>query len=260
MYLSPMKTISDLLDIIAALRDPHTGCPWDKEQTHESLRPYVIEEAYEVAAAIEDEPESLTDELGDLLLQVVLHAQIAKEDQRFTFEDIVNVLSQKLIRRHPHVFGDEKAETAEDVKVHWERIKKEEKSEEGLLSSMTKGLPALLESYKIGKKVARVNFDWDTIQEIREKVAEELSEVDEVLEVEGKRQELEEEIGDLLFTVAQLARKADIEPEEALKRANRKFTERFSQMEEISDKPLGDIPRETLEKLWQQVKETLNKS
>ncbi len=251
------ESITKLLEIVRALRDPQDGCPWDKEQTHESLRPYVIEEAYEVVAAINDAPETLKDELGDLLLQVLLHAEIASEEKRFSLTDISDNLREKLIRRHPHVFGDETANNPEEVKKHWERVKKEEKGDkkEGLLDSLPKNFPALYESYKIGKKVSKVNFDWDSAKEVREKITEELAEVDEVLRSTPQNvAHLEEELGDLLFTVAQLARKLGIEPETALKRANQKFKKRFSTMESLSEVELGAMSKEELEKLWARAK------
>ena len=258
MTTDAANKLSELVDIIQSLRDPDTGCPWDREQTHRSLRPYVIEEAYEVAAAIEDDPDSLLDELGDLLLQILLHAQIASEENRFDLTSVMSGLADKLIRRHPHVFGDAKADTAEEVKTHWEAIKKKEKGDvrAGILDSLPKNFPANLEAYKIGKKVARVNFDWDTPDQIKEKLLEELEELG-VAQSSPKpnEQEIEEELGDLLFTTAQLARKLGVEPEEALKAANRKFRRRFQAVEELATTPLAEIPRAELEALWKKVKD-----
>ncbi|MCB0319942.1 MAG: nucleoside triphosphate pyrophosphohydrolase [Bdellovibrionales bacterium] len=256
------SSIFELLDIIRALRDPQTGCPWDRVQTHESLRPFAIEEAYEVVAAIEENLPSLPDELGDLLLQVLLHSQIASESKSFDFDSVVTHLKDKLIRRHPHVFGDAKADSPEDVKKHWERIKQSErqttaKTTESILSALPKGLPALLESSKIGKKVAQVNFDWDTPREILSKMHEEHLELTEAIE-SGNNQHIEEEIGDLFFTLAQVARKLGIDPESATKKANRKFIKRFQEIERCATKPIGEHSRGELETLWKVVKQKNN--
>ena len=257
------SSLEKLKEIIAALRHPKTGCPWDKEQTHQTLRRFVIEEAYEVAEAIEEAPDKLEEELGDLLLQILLHAQIASEENRFTLESVGEVLAEKLIRRHPHVFGEEKAETAEEVKKTWEAVKAEERGDKGdshLLDSLPKHLPGLLEAYKIGKKVAPKNFDWETAEDVFEKVNEELSEVRAEMDKSVRdEKKVEEEVGDLLFSVAQLARKLDVEPELALKSANRKFRNRFSILEDLAKEKfnkedLSDIPRESLEGLWSEVK------
>lgn len=256
-------SLEKLKDIIKALRDPNTGCPWDRVQTHESLRRFVIEEAYEVVEAIEDAPEKLSEELGDLLLQILLHAQIASEEDRFTFETVAAGLAEKLIRRHPHVFGGAKAESVEEVKQTWERVKAEERGESlnvSALDTVSKHLPALLEASTIGKKVAPKNFDWESPQAVFAKVEEELAEVAAELEKHPVNHSLlEEEIGDLLFTVAQLARKLDLDPEITLKRANRKFSARFKTLEqrcaaELHEADLSKIPRESLEKLWGKIK------
>lgn len=262
-----MKEIKELLKTIATLRDPEGGCPWDKEQTHLSLRPYVIEEAYEVVAAIESEkPPTLKDELGDLLLQVLLHAQIASEKDDFSFSSICENLNDKLIRRHPHVFGEEKASNPSEVVKHWDNAKakeklgeektKENKKPEGRLGNIPQQFPALYESYKIGKLVAKDNFDWGELKPIREKIAEELSELDEAVS-DQKQSHIEEEMGDLLFTIAQYARKMNLEPEAILKQANRKFKMRYNEMESSSPKALSTLSKEQLENLWNSAKEKL---
>ncbi|MCB0328975.1 MAG: nucleoside triphosphate pyrophosphohydrolase [Bdellovibrionales bacterium] len=250
--------------IVAQLRDPVNGCPWDKVQTHQTLTQYVIEEAYEVVEAIEDSPDKLEEELGDLLLQIYLHSQIASEEGRFSIESIADQLCEKLIRRHPHVFGDGNASTPEEVKQTWEAVKRQEKKEREsgtsthLLDDLPGHLPSLMECYKIGKKVSPKNFDWDTAEEVLAKVREELGEVEAELATSDP-QKLQEEIGDLLFTVAQLARKVGFEPESTLKAANRKFKKRFAHLEdlamsELQERDLANLPRETLETLWQKVK------
>ncbi|MCI5065836.1 nucleoside triphosphate pyrophosphohydrolase [bacterium] len=253
--------LSRLASVIAALRDPDGGCPWDLEQTHESLRRYVIEEAYEVVEAIEEAPEHLEEELGDLLLQIYLHAEIASEQQRFSVHSIAEKLVEKLIRRHPHVFGAQQLSTSEEVREQWEEIKSAERSEvmasASVLDGVPKGLPALLESFQIGKKVAKRNFDWESPGEILEKVNEECEEV--LAEIETSDAiAIEEEVGDLLFTVAQLARKLGVEPEGALKKANRKFSRRYRRLEELEKghgpSSKNELSRNEKEELWQRVK------
>jgi MazG family protein len=234
-----MPPYDQLRDIIAKLRGPG-GCPWDQEQTHTSLRGGLIEEAYEVAAAIDaGDDVNLREELGDLLLQVVFHSQIATDEKRFTLDEVAQVVSDKLIRRHPHVFGSESASDSAEVLVRWDEIKRAEKKAAGLpekphsaLDGVTPGLPALMHAEKIQKRAAKVGFDWTTLGPVIEKVREEIVEVEQALEGDCPG-ELEEEMGDLLFAAVNLSRKLRIDPEVALRRATNKFTDRFQKVEEI---------------------------
>src|SRR5690606_1263800 len=238
--MQPSRDISRLIEIMAALRNPDGGCPWDLEQDFRSIRHYTIEEAYEVADAIEREDFSdLREELGDLLLQPIYHAQMASEAGHFDIGDVVFAITEKLIRRHPHVFGDVVADGADDAQDRWEAIKARERAakaarkgdeEPSLLDDVPQVLPALARAEKLTKRAAKVGFDWPDMAAVRAKVAEELAEVAQV-EASGDEGALHEEIGDLLFAVANLARKAGVDPEAALRDANSKFTRRFHHVE-----------------------------
>ena len=245
-----------LLEIMAKLRGP-SGCPWDREQTHASLKRHLIEETHEVIDAIDREDwEHLSEELGDLLLQIVFHAQIAEEEGEFTIDDVLSGITSKLIRRHPHIFGGEEAETPDDVIVHWERIKRDE-GKTKLLSGIPQSLPALLHAYKIQKKAARVGFDWEARTDVLEKLDEEVEELKQAC-FTADQDHLEEEIGDVLFTVVNLARHFEIEPESALKRTLKKFKNRFEHIEEEAEKRgvhLSDMSLQEKETLWQKAKE-----
>ena len=242
------------------LRNPDGGCPWDLEQDFSTIAPYTIEEAYEVADAIErGDLVGLRDELGDLLLQVVFHAQMAREGGHFDFEDVAAGISEKLIRRHPHVFGTEAERKAGKVDGSWEAIKAEERSshdDESALAGVAKALPALKRAQKLGKRAATVGFDWPDSRGVEAKIAEEL---DELAAVVGTRDpdKVEEELGDLLFSVANLARHLGVDPEKALTVANYKFERRFRDMEQAivgSGKRLRDLPLESLENHWRAAK------
>lgn len=266
-----MNTIGEkfekLVGIITRLRDPQGGCPWDLQQTHQSLKQYLVEETYEALDAMDEAEKSgnyqkLCEELGDVLLQVVLHAQVARDARHFSIEEVVEFLSQKLIHRHPHVFGSVKAETADEVLRNWERIKQgESNSARGLLADIPRTLPALHQSHRIGEKVARVGFDWSTSGEIREKVREEL---DEFLEAQqspsADNSRAREEFGDLLFTLAQLARKMGMNSEEVLREANDKFCRRFAAMEQDAGAELKSLSSERLQELWDGVKKNASSS
>jgi len=259
----PNGGLPRLREIMARLRDPDTGCPWDIQQTYASIAPFTIEEAYEVADAIEraDMPD-LVGELGDLLLQVIYYAQMAEEDGSFTFDDIIKNISQKMVYRHPHVFGDEQGEkTAEQQTADWERIKAAEraasgKSEPKTLDNIPLGLPSLTRALKLQKRAARVGFDWPQTTQVLDKLQEEAAEI-----VEAKDQadpdHLEEEVGDYLFVAANLARHLGIDPEKALRRANAKFTRRFEGVE-ARLKDMGKSPAqsnlEEMDALWDAVK------
>jgi MazG family protein len=230
-----MKNIQKLLDIMAALRDPQTGCPWDVEQDFRSIAPYTIEEAYEVADAIDRQDlQVLREELGDLLLQVVFHARMAEEIGEFHFGDVVDSIATKLVRRHPHVFGDERIDSAAAQRVAWEASKAEERrgaagGTDSVLAGVALSLPSLARAAKLGRRAASVGFDWPDRAGVAAKVREELGELESAGTADPRR--VEEEIGDLLFTVANLARHANVDPEEALRHANRKFERRFRHVE-----------------------------
>ncbi|WP_367160479.1 nucleoside triphosphate pyrophosphohydrolase [Kozakia baliensis] len=256
--MSAASELDRLLSIMVRLRDPETGCPWDKVQTHATIAPFAIEEAYEVMDAIaRNDDQALPDELGDLLLQVVYQARIGEEAGRFDFATIAKTIADKMVRRHPHVFGD----AALDPDL-WERNKAAErasKSEYGALAGIAPALPALIRAEKIGKRASRVGFDWGTPEEVIDKIGEELEEVRAELP-EASRDRLEDEIGDVLFTVANLARKLGLDPEACLRRGNDKFTRRFQAMEHRlarTGQSLADQKLETMEALWQQVKREL---
>ncbi len=252
-----------LREIMARLRDPDTGCPWDIEQTYASIAPFTIEEAYEVADAIEraDMPD-LVGELGDLLLQVIYYAQMAEEDGSFAFEDIVKNISDKMVHRHPHVFGEEKGEkTAQQQTADWEKIKAEEraaagKSEPKTLDNIPLGLPSLTRALKLQKRAARVGFDWPQTTQVLDKLQEEAGEIVEAKD-QSDQDHLEEEVGDYLFVAANLARHLGIDPEKALRRANAKFTRRFEGVE-AHLKDLGKTPAQSnlaeMDALWDRVK------
>jgi tetrapyrrole methylase family protein/MazG family protein len=254
-----------LLDIMARLRAPG-GCPWDREQTHHSIKSNVIEEAYEVAAAIDqNDDDELAAELGDLLLQVVFHARIAEDDQRFAIDDVIRVLSEKLVRRHPHVFGTHRAETPEEVLRHWEAVKAMEREQSGqaaqtesMLASVLPTLPAMMEAYQMTTKVARVGFDWPSADEAFVKLDEETRELREVMAESPRRTpRIESEIGDLLFALVNVARLLGIDPESALKSTNRKFRRRFGEIErrlgEHGRRP-ADSSLAEMDALWNEIK------
>ena len=250
--------IEDLLRIMAHLRDPQGGCPWDIEQNFATIAPYTIEEAYEVADAIErsDIP-ALKDELGDLLFQVVFHARMAEEEGHFAFDDVANTIADKMVRRHPHVFGDADIRSAEAQTEAWETHKAAERQAKGGHDSVLDGValayPALLRAAKISRRAARIGFDWPDARAVIPKLAEEIAEVEAVLDHRDPAL-LEEEIGDLLFAAANLARKCDVEPETALRRATAKFERRFRALETLAAKRGIGRDLDALEALWQEVK------
>ncbi|MCB1226942.1 MAG: nucleoside triphosphate pyrophosphohydrolase [Verrucomicrobiales bacterium] len=259
MIPSDSDGLTRLKKVVHRLRAPG-GCPWDQEQTHESLIPHLLEEAYEVADAIRSgDAARMREELGDLLLQPVLHAEIAAERGAFDLDAMAHELTEKLIRRHPHVFGGAAADTSDAVLTQWDAIKREEKGmevEAGYLEGVGLGLPALMRAQKLQKKAARVAFDWPSLEGVREKVAEELEEVDRALAAEDA-EAVEEEIGDLLFSVVNLARKAGVQAEAALAAANEKFLRRFHAMEarlRQQGQELGELPLEVMDAAWDAVK------
>ena len=249
----------DLVETVETLRGPN-GCPWDRQQTHESLRKYAIEETYEVVEAIESGDDGkLLDELGDLLLQVLLHAQMASEDRRFDIGDVCASLHGKLLRRHPHVFSDTEVAGVDDVLHNWEQIKKEEPGNterKSALDGVPKSLPALMRAAKLSKKAAKTGFDWPDVKAVIAKLREETGELEEALE-QGDPREIEEEIGDVLFTVVNIARFQDIDPEEALRRMLGKFAKRFSLIEEVaaaSSRKIEEMTLEEMDRVWEDAK------
>jgi MazG family protein len=251
------------IEVIKALRHPKTGCPWDLEQTHESLLKYLIEEAYEFVEAVEKKnPKLMEEEIGDVMFQVLLHTSMGEETGAFSLESAAKNLADKLVRRHPHVFKQsEKKLTSDEVIDNWQKIKETEKGlKKNTIDEKYLQAPALESAYKIGKKTTELNFDWSDYQQVVMKVEEEWQEVKEELPPTGKfnRERVREEIGDLLFSVAQLARHLDLDPEECLRGANKKFIGRFKKVEDLvkeSGRNLQDTPQSELEDYWVKVKQ-----
>lgn len=257
-----LTKIENLLDIMQALRDPDTGCPWDVKQDFKSIARYTLEEAYEVVEAIElDDMNELRDELGDLLLQVVFHAQMAREKNLFAFEDVVHAICSKMISRHPHVFGSDAQRATKPEKGFWEDIKARERAqkpksdhEEGLLSSVPGTLPAITRAGKLQAKAARVGFDWPEIEGVFAKIEEEIGELKQACTDNSKAQ-IAEELGDLLFSVVNLSRHLQVDAEAALRDANRKFVSRFNYMESATDIPLEGLTGAQWDRLWRSAKQ-----
>jgi nucleoside triphosphate diphosphatase len=271
--MTPSRDISRLIEIMAALRTPVTGCPWDMEQDFASIAPYTIEEAYEVADAIaRGDIDDLREELGDLLLQVVYHARMAEEDGSFDFGDVVETVTKKMIRRHPHVFGDETARGAGMAKGMWEKIKAQEKAEKraaqasrghdgkdgdkGYLDGIPLALPALTRALKLQQKAARVGFDWSEAPPILDKIEEEIGELREAIAA-GRKTEISDEFGDLLFAVVNLGRHLGVDAEQSLRGTNDKFRDRFHAVEAVlagQGRSLEEASLDDMEALWQQAK------
>ncbi len=266
------QDISRLIEIMAALRNPETGCPWDIVQTYETIKPYTIEEAYEVADAIErKDMDDLCDELGDLLLQVVFHARIAEEAGEFAFGDVVEAVTKKMIRRHPHVFARSDADTPEAVKLQWDAIKKQEKRDRaerranrgitedfkaGYLGGIQRSQPALTEALKLQEHAARVGFDWSEAEPILDKIEEEIAELREAMKA-GKPHAVADELGDLIFALVNIGRHVGADPENALRGTNTKFRRRFSHIEtslHAAGETLEAATLERMEDLWQSAK------
>ncbi|WP_407272588.1 nucleoside triphosphate pyrophosphohydrolase [Radiobacillus sp. PE A8.2] len=264
IYIPPVSTedlnhqFFRLREVIADLRGPD-GCPWDKKQTHQSLRKYLIEEAYEFIDAVDElDDEGMIEEIGDVLLQVMLHSQIGEDEGFFTVDDVIKSITDKMIRRHPHVFGNELANTAEDVLVNWEQIKKQEKgsSPKSLLDNIPKSLPQLLIAEEIQKQAAKVGFDWDDPAPIWDKIIEELDEVKLAIN-NGNKSEIESELGDVLFAIVNLTRYYKVNPELAIRQTNQKFKRRFTYMEQEIKKnqvEMNDLTLEQLDEYWNQAK------
>ncbi len=255
-----MSSIEKLLEIMARLRDPAGGCPWDKEQDFASIAPYTIEEAYEVADAIDrGDRTALCEELGDLLFQVVYHAQMAREDGSFDFHDVVSGICRKMVRRHPHVFGDARIGDADTQTEAWEAHKQSERrarDETGALAGVPIGIPALSRAAKLGKRASRAGFDWPDVGGVLAKIREELDELERELDGMDRRR-LHAETGDLLFSVVNLARHLRVDPEEALRACNRKFERRFNYVEtavSVTGASVAETATETLEAFWSEAK------
>jgi tetrapyrrole methylase family protein/MazG family protein/ATP diphosphatase len=256
-----LRPIDRLLAIMARLRDPETGCPWDQEQTFATIAPYTIEEAYEVADAIErGDPTDLKDELGDLLLQVVFHSRMAEEAGLFAFDDVARSINAKMVRRHPHVFGEETYGSLAEQKAGWENLKAEERDAKGRAASLPDdvpiGLPALTRAVKLSKRAARVGFVWPSVKEVMDKLHEEVEELEAEIAA-GDLEKARQEMGDVLFVVANLARTLDVDPEDSLRYANAKFARRFRYIEErLAER--GKTPAQSdlaeMDALWDEAK------
>jgi nucleoside triphosphate diphosphatase len=252
------RSFDDLVALMTRLRGPE-GCPWDRKQTLESLKPFIVEESYEVVDAIDkNDRAALAEELGDFLLQAVFVAEIAREEGSFDIGDVVTAIHEKLVRRHPHVFGDVEAKDAEQVLVNWEKLKNEERKAENksVLAGVPQALPALLKASRLTEKAARVGFDWRRAEDVLAKIDEETGELREAI-AGGNPQNIHDEIGDLLFSIANIARKLDVNAEEALQSANRKFTRRFESMERAvrsEGRNLDQLTLEQMDALWDEAK------
>jgi tetrapyrrole methylase family protein / MazG family protein len=254
-----IQEFANLVGIIARLRGPE-GCPWDKKQTHLTLREFLMQESYEVLEALDEEDaKKLSQELGDLLLQIMLHAEIASEKGEFKLEDVLSQINAKLIRRHPHIFGDKHAGSAEEVAQNWEEIKKaERKPDASVLESVPRQMPALAYSQEIQARAARTGFDWENIDGVIDKLNEEVREFKEAKDQEEKT----EEFGDLFFTLVNVARRMGIDPEASLRQSNRKFYRRFTFMEQLCRErglELGQLSFDEQNKLWEEAKREINK-
>jgi MazG family protein len=252
------RSFDDLVQLMVRLRGPN-GCPWDRKQTLPDLKPYVIEESYEVVDAIDqNDRAALREELGDLLLQAVFIAEMMREEGSFDIYDSITAIHDKLVRRHPHVFGDVEANDAEQVLVNWEKLKQDERKAENksVLSGVPQAMPALLKASRLTEKAARVGFDWRRTEDVFDKLDEEVAELREAV-AEGDAEHVHEEIGDLLFTIANIARKVNVNPEEALQSTNRKFMRRFESMEarvREREQNLDQLELEEMDRLWDDAK------
>ena len=251
------KNLEELIDVVAKLRAPD-GCPWDREQTHTSLRPNMLEEAYEAVDAIdENDMAHLREELGDVLLQVLLHSQIASEANEFTLDDVAKELKEKLIHRHPHVFGTAKIDNADDVLKTWDKLKSEEKTErKSAMDGLSRSQAALISAQKISKRAVKTGFEWPNEESLYDCVMSEIEEFKEA-EIEKDKNHMEEEMGDILFAIVNLARWNKIDAEQALLKTNKKFEKRFRKMEDLATKPLNDYSFEEFDNLWKQAKKSL---
>jgi tetrapyrrole methylase family protein / MazG family protein len=251
--------LKKLVDLMATLRGPE-GCPWDLKQTTESLKPFLIEETYEVVDALDEgDPHKVKEELGDLLFQIVFHARLAEEQGDFSLEDVIETNLEKMVRRHPHVFGDQKLATDKEVVANWEEIKKKEKGHAGrksILEGVPRSMPALIRAHRLQERAARVGFDWKRLDEALPKLEEEIAEFKESLTT-GDAAKIEEELGDIFFMLVNLSRFLDVDPEQALRKTIGKFIRRFRFIEESAadaGKSLNDLTLDEMETLWQEAK------
>lgn len=256
-YHEELMDLSELLKIMVALR-AEQGCPWDKQQTRDSLKPFIIEEAYEVLEAIDQhDPVAIKEELGDLLFQIVFQSRIAEEKGEFAISDVIETIAKKMISRHPHVFGDAACRTAEDVVVNWEEHKKREgKQRSSILEGVPKDLPALLRAQRLQSRASRIGFDWDRVEDVLEKLDEEVREFKDAVR-EKKRGEIEDELGDILFMIVNISRFIGVNPEDALRKTISKFISRFRYMEMAaaeSGRRLSDMTVEEMDGLWDEAK------
>lgn len=248
------KPIEEFIETIARLRGPN-GCPWDREQTHKTLKRYLIEETYEAVDAMEnDDSQELMEELGDVLLQIVLHSQIAAENKTFTFDDVAKHVNNKMISRHPHVFGDLELKTADEVLANWDDFKKQEKPNREVFEGIPNSLPALLKALKVSKKVTKYGFDWEDKNHLLRALDLEYKEVQEAFSTDNKEHQMEE-LGDLLLMLVNLARFNKIDPEESLNKSIKKFTSRFNSVKNLSNDKLKELSPTEIQKLWETVKE-----
>jgi tetrapyrrole methylase family protein/MazG family protein len=252
--LAPLYRLAFIVD---RLLGP-AGCPWDQEQTHETLKKYLLEEAYEVLDAIDaGDPDKLREELGDLLLQPIMHAQMEKAAGSYDIDDVATAISEKLVRRHPHVFGDVRAADSNEVLKNWDAIKQRESGSEekkSILAGVPKGMASLLRAHEVSKRAARVGFEWPNLESVFEKLREEEAELNEAVAL-GNQTRIEEEMGDLFFTMVNVSRWLDVEPEEALRKMLNRFTARFQCMERLATGELRDLSPDEWERLWSQAKE-----
>jgi len=259
--VSVLEKFQKLLDIMARLREPG-GCPWDREQTSDSLKPFLVEETYEVLEAIEEgDAEMIKEELGDLMLQIVFHARIAEEEGAFDIGGVLDAINDKMLRRHPHVFGTEDLKTPEEVLANWEEIKMKEKGSaadrRSLLDGVPKQMPALTRAHRLQERAARVGFDWDRIEDVSAKLDEEVAEFRDTL-VEGDRERMEDELGDVFFSLVNIARFVGVNPEDALRKTISKFIRRFRFVEEESareGRSLSDMTLDEMDALWERSKD-----
>ena len=258
MPVMPKSSFDELVALMTTLRGPN-GCPWDRKQTFESLKPFIVEEAYEVVDAIDrGERHALAEELGDFLLQAVFVAELAREEGSFDIHDVITTIHEKLVRRHPHVFGDVEAKDAEQVLVNWEKLKNEERKAENksVLAGVPQSLPALLKASRLTEKAARIGFDWRRAEDVFAKIDEEIGELREAIDAKDPRK-IHDEVGDLLFSIANIARKLGVNAEEALQSSNRKFTSRFESMERAvrtEGRNLDQLTLEQMDSLWDEAK------
>jgi len=255
------KAFRKLVELMAALRGPE-GCPWDRKQTPGSLKPFLVEECYEVIDALDEgDPDKIKEELGDLLFQIIFHARITEEAGQFSMQDVITAIHEKMTRRHPHVFGDEKLSTDKEVLANWEEIKKKEKGREdrrSILEGVPKELPSLLRAHRLQERAARVGFDWNHLNEALPKLDEEIAEFKESLREEDAGK-IEEELGDLFFTLVNISRFLGVNPDEALRKTISKFIHRFRYIEEHAEnsgRSLNDMSLDEMERLWQEAKGT----